>query len=313
MEGGSGGTLTVSMPSAMDRKPTVPGGRGNSRPRAAGCSVRAANGGWRSAGSAGLAARFTRTLSRFCVCLGVGFTSWAGPIFLQIEGVPGEATEPAHHGWIAVDGFSSGLRPGGGSAPARQPAATGIGAIGEVGFVKHTDKSSPKLAEALCQGVAFPKLTFEFVTVGELCARFYRVELEDVVVTAFRSAGEGEDRPTEELSLSFARATWVYTELAGSGKALADHRLQWDFLRNEGGTSTGRRGFTANAVVRPGRGLVLRWISAPGRRYQLFRSQDPAGPYVLAREIEASASGEERTEDLPTGRQLDFFLLREVD
>jgi type VI secretion system secreted protein Hcp len=245
--------------------------------------------------------------------LSLAFSAGAGPMFLELEGVPGEATHPSHRGWIVVEGFASGLRPTRLGLPAGQSAATGVGVTGEITCRKSTDKASPKLAEALCKGTVFPRARFEFVTAGLDTARFYRVDLEEVVVTSFQSVGPGgEDRPTEELSLGFGRATWVYTEFAGTGKALADHQFEWDFLRNTGEASKARRGFSASAVVRPGQGLGIRWSPEPGRRYQLLRSQDPTGPYLPVRELEAATSGAERWEELPAGRQLDFFLLREL-
>lgn len=242
----------------------------------------------------------------------VGWVARGGPIYLEIEGIPGESSDLSHEGWIEVDGFTSVIQAEGVSRPARQPAAS-VPVTGEIGFRKYSDKASPKLAEAVCKGTFFPKVRFEFVTPGPEHARYYRVELEQVWMTSYSLSGGDESRPSEQLSLGFERGRWVYTEFTGSGKPLANQQLVWDFLRNEGGATRERLGFTAGAVVSPGGVLGIRWTPEPGRRYQLLRSADPAGPYLPVREIEASTSGEERWEELPAGRRLDFFLLRELE
>lgn len=236
--------------------------------------------------------------------------AWAGPIYLQMEGIPGDVEARHHEGWIEVAAFDSELVGGRNPSAGAEPAAK-TGAAAHVGFVKFTDKSSPKLAEALCQGRMLPKARFEFLTSDARAIRFYTVELEQVLVTSCATAGGAGGRPSEEVTLAFAQAAWTYTELAPSGVALADHQAQWDFVRQQGGGSTTARGLRVSAVIRPGQTIGLRWTPEPGRRYELLRSVDPAGSYVPIREIPGLPGAEPRFEELPAGRQLEFFLLRE--
>ena len=71
-------------------------------------------------------------------------------------------------------------------------------------FTKYTDKSSPKLFLATATGQHFPKATFAFI--GRRGQPVITYELHEVLVTSF-SAGESntQDRPTENISLDFAR------------------------------------------------------------------------------------------------------------
>jgi type VI secretion system Hcp family effector len=229
----------------------------------------------------------------------------AGEIFLKLDGIPGESLDAAHRDWIEVLSFSEPL-----SSPAgRQTAAE----VGVLRFVKPADKSSPKLAEAVCLGKLSTSARFEFITRGARDMRFYVVDLKEVAVESYTIAGARTAQPVEEVTLSFNHATWTYTEFTTTGKPLADHRAYWDFVRNEGASAVELQGFKISAVVRPGGTLGVRWAPTPGQRYQLLRSSRPEGPYQAIRDIAAVATGEERWEELPAGNQFDFFLLREAE
>jgi len=250
----------------------------------------------------------TRCARLFCclaASLALAIPARASEIFLELEGIPGESLDIAHRGWIEVLSFSEST-----SRPTSQQTPSQTGTLR---FSKTVDKSSPKLAAAVSLGKLLPGARFEFITEGQLEMRFYIVELNDVVVESYTIDGAGTSRPIEEVTLSFAHASWNYTEFTTNGKPLADHHAYWDFLRNEGDSSTERRGFKISAVVRPGGTLGVRWAPTPGQGYQLMRSSRPEGPYQTIRDIGAVTTGEERWEELPAGNQFDFFLLREVE
>jgi type VI secretion system Hcp family effector len=241
----------------------------------------------------------------------LAMAGWAGPIYLQIEGIPGEVRAEHHEGWIEVNALASSIVASpGGEAAGRPDAPTTLSA--EVTFLKSADKSSQKLAAALCRSDVLPKARFEFLTSDARAVRFYVVELEQVLVTSLRNRGTRSNARPRRVSLAFALATWTYTELAVSGQALADHQAYWDFLRQQGGSRSEPRTFRLRAAVRPGQPVGLRWTRNPvgATRFCAVRI---AGPYVPAREIGASPTGEERFESLPAGREFSSFSLRELE
>jgi len=105
-------------------------------------------------------------LWRACLlAAGLGMSGQAGPIFLQIEGIPGESQTEHHAGWIEVEAFAGGIASGRGGVVPGQPTPR-TSATAEVTFLKFTDKSSPRLAQALCRGEVFPKARFEELPAG---------------------------------------------------------------------------------------------------------------------------------------------------
>jgi len=78
-------------------------------------------------------------------------------MFIKFDGVDGECRHEGYEGWSDVMFFSQGqYRPAGnlGGATRRR----GDVAFEETIIVKPIDKTSPKLAEAICKGRVFPKV-----------------------------------------------------------------------------------------------------------------------------------------------------------
>ena len=151
-------------------------------------------------------------------------------LFIKFDGVDGEANDKDHKGWSDLLSFSHGMsRPSSGAAG----TARGRGAVvmEDITVAKLLDKASPKLAEALCRGKVFPKVeihvTSTYADGGRLTYLIY--ELKNVLVSSLRpaSAGNSEQRPTEELKLNFEQVKQTYVEYDSKGLKKGNVEFSW--------------------------------------------------------------------------------------
>jgi type VI secretion system secreted protein Hcp len=148
----------------------------------------------------------------FAVLAGPAF---GGPIYMQYEGVPGEASAPGHDKWIEIQScqWATPL-PAVPRAPA--PAGVAVGGPGRLVLVKKVDRSSPLLSKAAAAGKLVPAVLVD-VPKG---AAYLRYELKNVMVSSFSvsAQGAGDPVPTESLSLNFTRIELRYEEQKVSPK-----------------------------------------------------------------------------------------------
>jgi len=159
--------------------------------------------------------------------------------YVKFEGVDGESKSVDHDGWSEIVSFSQPIvSPGGGATgPTRQ---RGDVVLEDIVIVKQIDKSSPKLAEAICKGKVFPKVEIHLTgpSEGSTCeGTFYAYELKNVLITSYKVTGsnplayalispapdsilpysgpfivQAVDAPMEEISLNFEEIKVTYTE-----------------------------------------------------------------------------------------------------
>lgn len=163
-------------------------------------------------------------------------------MFVDIEGVSGESTDAQHQDWIEILSYSHGVsQPAGGISSSGGARSAGRVDHEDFSFTKYIDKASPKLALYCCNGTHIPKVKIELWEPkpgGGGARRFFKYELTDVIVTSVRpagTAGDGEARPVETVTLNYGRIQWVYTEYDGAGTKQGDIETQWDTVTNTGG------------------------------------------------------------------------------
>jgi type VI secretion system secreted protein Hcp len=87
-------------------------------------------------------------------------------------------------------------------------------------ITKELDKASPILLKACATGQHFPELTLDaFRTRGGKKEVYLTVTLENVMITSFRTSGEGTTKPitstgeeTEQISFVFEKIVWNYRD-----------------------------------------------------------------------------------------------------
>jgi type VI secretion system secreted protein Hcp len=157
--------------------------------------------------------------------------------FLKVESVDGECLDSAHEGWIEILSYSCGVD---------QPASTSASSAGSLSsqradfhpftVVKALDKASPKLALGAASGEHYPSAILELCRAGGDKQVYMQYKLTDVIVSSFRSGGNGgsETLPTEEVAFNYGKIEWKYTltKVAG-GQGSGNVAAGWDLKSNK--------------------------------------------------------------------------------
>jgi type VI secretion system secreted protein Hcp len=156
--------------------------------------------------------------------------------YIKFDGVDGEAQDKDHKGWSDLGHFNKGMRqPGGGATGATRRRGDVI--CDDLVCVKELDKSSPKIAEAVCKGKVFPKVEIHMCASTTDAGRvpYYTIDLKNVMVTSYAIGGSGqsEDVPTEDFSLNYEEIKVTYTETDGKGKKKGNVEYSWKVEEGE--------------------------------------------------------------------------------
>ncbi len=188
--------------------------------------------------------------------------------FLKIEGIKGESEDIAHRDWIEVESWSWGLSQPGIRMAVGVGAGSGAGraAFKPLSIQKRLDKSSPALFRNCASARRLPSAILELVErstesgEGSSGRVLLSYKMKDVVITGWQfsalpsgdedghgtdvgstqgsvgpvsSAGGGEDRPMESLSLNYGAIEMVYTGVQQDGTEAAPVRAAWDLKLNK--------------------------------------------------------------------------------
>ncbi|MET0975772.1 MAG: type VI secretion system tube protein Hcp [Leifsonia sp.] len=154
-------------------------------------------------------------------------------LFLAIDGIPGESADAGHRDEIDVLswGWDESAEAGGGYGG-------GAGRVGRVSlqdfhFTHHVDRSSPLLLAACATGRHIRKAVLTVRRPGDDPIEYLVVTLEELTVGAVALAGsQEEDRPTESVTLRFARITVEYRPQLPDGSLGAAVVFEADRSRN---------------------------------------------------------------------------------
>lgn len=220
---------------------------------------------------------------------------WA---WIQFEGGPaGGATDTAHVGWSAVEGFGS-------------ETVVAEKMEGSFQVVRAPDGSSPWLLLALTEGRVIPNARVDVASPSGLeNGVFVRLELGEVRVVGKSVGFVGANRPPREvLSLAFQtiRYRYFYTSSGDRGGLFAE----FDFVSRDGhsGAIPGDRRLTLTRVSREPGMMRLSWLTEPGQTYEIEWSPDLVTPFETMRTITAE-SGFHAFDFRMTGRA-GFFRVR---
>jgi type VI secretion system secreted protein Hcp len=155
--------------------------------------------------------------------------------YLDLEGIPGEATAVGFEKKIEIYSFSWGS-----SAPATVGAGTGgltasRVSISSFNVMKKTDIASPKLFLNCCTGKHIPKMTVSLrKQTGEGGQDVYlKYTFDDVLVESVQWSGSsgGDDTPAESVAFAFAKVTVEYKPQGKDGKLSAGTPVTWDLTK----------------------------------------------------------------------------------
>ena len=156
-------------------------------------------------------------------------------LFIKFDGIEGECNDKDHKGWSDVLSFSWGLHKAGAGATG-QTRRRGVVTVEDVNISKEYDKSSVKLAEAVCMGKVFPKVEIhDTATYGEARAPFLKYELKNVMVSSHNvsAAGGGDAVPLESMSLNFEEVKQTYDQYDAKGSKKGSIEMTWKVEEGE--------------------------------------------------------------------------------
>jgi type VI secretion system secreted protein Hcp len=135
-------------------------------------------------------------------------------MFLKMDGVSGEATDPTHKGEIDVLAWSWGESTG--SARTRRGVRP-IACIQDLSLTKYVDSASPTLIMDTMVGTVVPTAVLTIRKAGASPLEYIVLTMRDVSVSSYQTGGSGgEDRLTENVTLHFQTMQGQYRKSDGS-------------------------------------------------------------------------------------------------
>lgn len=152
--------------------------------------------------------------------------SHALDLFVFIEGIQGEVTEPAHPGWSVIQSAAWGH----GEAP---PGSAVKVQFGRFAITKQHDSISAILAQAAAMGTPFKEVKLEMVkNFGGTKVAVSRIKLAGARVANYQTSGHGGEEATDSISFSFDRITWINFKLDASFRQLPGSAGCFDLKAN---------------------------------------------------------------------------------
>jgi type VI secretion system secreted protein Hcp len=235
-------------------------------------------------------------------------------LFLKLGDIKGEATDKRHREDIEVLSWSWGLSDT--ATTIRRGGGAGKPAFQNLHLRKYIDASSPKLLSVFVGGQSIPQGLLSVRNVAGTTIDFYQIELDEVRITSVSLGGSGgEDRPTEDLVLAFAKMRVAYFPTdkyqADTGTAFF-----WDIPAMNGDLSPvssagiayiryldSQLTFTSGAPT-----ISLAWPSVAGAVYRLRFSDRSDGPFQAYGDYPSAGDGT-TTVVLPAASDKGFFLV----
>jgi len=155
-------------------------------------------------------------------------------VFLKLGDLDGESQDAKHEGSIDVLAWSWGMTQAG-SAHIGGGAGSGKVAVQDVSITKFVDKASSTILKKCCSGKHFPeaKLTIR-KSGGDSPVEYYKLTMTNVFITSISTGGSGgEDRLTENVTMTMEKFKTEYTPQKEDGSADAAIEATWDILKNQ--------------------------------------------------------------------------------
>ena len=159
--------------------------------------------------------------------------------YLKIPTIDGEATSEGFEKWIQCLSYSHGVNQhSGGSMSGAGGLSGGRAELQAFTFTHHLDKSSPKIALSCCTGEHLKDVVVKLRrSTGDGTPKvFMEFKMTEAIISSARVAGSssgGEVLPLEEVSFSYGKIEWDYTEIDQAGKEKGHVKTGWDVAKNK--------------------------------------------------------------------------------
>jgi type VI secretion system secreted protein Hcp len=152
---------------------------------------------------------------------------------IKMDGIDGESKVKEHEGEIDVISWSWGMTQAG-SFGMGSGGGTAKVAIHDLSFTKRMDKASTALMQKCASGEHIDSALLTARRAGGSQVLYLKIELTDVIVTSVSHGGSqgGDDYPTEQVSLNFAKVKLNYAAQKDDGTAEPESEMKWDLQTN---------------------------------------------------------------------------------
>lgn len=152
--------------------------------------------------------------------------------YLKVDGADGESADTAHKNWIDVESWNWGaVQPetagtGGGSGAARV-------SMQPLSVTAPVFKGANTLFQYCCSGKHIPKVVLEMTKAGETQQVYFRITLEDAIVSHVQFGGSGNSHITHGSFSFMAKKNKVwYAPQDKSGSVTGGDEKGWDIGEN---------------------------------------------------------------------------------
>ena len=176
-----------------------------------------------------------RPLLRLCTLAAVAVLSMpatAGPgIYMNYDGIEGEALAEGYERWIAIESFSFQL-----SHASSDSRTRGTPILRPILISKQSDASSIPLYGRAFSGAVAPRVDIHFVQSG--AARdetYWEIILSDVTIVSAETAARGDSTdlfPADTFALSYGKVDMKWISHTDDGRAPTTNSFCWDAAAN---------------------------------------------------------------------------------
>lgn len=133
------------------------------------------------------------------------------PIYFQMDGIQGDATQEQHVKWMDIQtmhwNVSRNVNTLAGAAANREASEP---AVSEVTLTKISDSSTTKLFQEACTGTKGKTAKIDLVSTSNPGNVYIQYILTNAIVASY-TVGSSGDRPTESITLNFTKMDITYT------------------------------------------------------------------------------------------------------
>lgn len=139
----------------------------------------------------------------------------ATDMFLKLEGITGESEDSAHADWIEIISWSHSFSQPTSAVRSSSGATVEKANHSDLSITKYIDNATDAILTYCWNGNMIPTANIECFRAdaeSNTPIKYLLIEMEQVVVSNYSISAGGGDIPMENVSLSYGKVTYTYTQ-----------------------------------------------------------------------------------------------------
>jgi type VI secretion system secreted protein Hcp len=167
-------------------------------------------------------------------------------IYVQIDGIQGEATDSQHQNWVEALSFTHEIsQPASATASSAGGGTTARTIHGDYVITKYVDKASPKLYELASTGKHVDKIQIDMLRAsGDARVKYLQVDMKKVIIsyvapsggatpTDSQSNNDHTTFPIEIVKFNYGEIKWTYTQQKRDGTSAGQMTGGWSLIEHK--------------------------------------------------------------------------------